>query len=95
MKKRILAAFLVFIIGSGVFLNRNELNFINTSLENVSSQGSQSTDMSDAQLSSIAMLNYMTVLTQEINSSSNSKVFLDNAYSSIVNPESVKFSFKI
>lgn len=85
MKKRILAAFLVFIIGSGVFLNRNELNFINTSLENVSSQGSQSTDMSDAQLSSIAMLNYMTVLTQEINSSSNSKVFLDNAYSSIVN----------
>ena len=35
--------------------------------------------------SSLSMLNYMTVLTQEINSSSNSKVYLENAYSSIVN----------
>ena len=40
---------------------------------------------SDKQQSSIAMLNYMTVLTQEINSSANSKIYLDNVYSSIVN----------
>lgn len=40
---------------------------------------------SDKQQSSIAMLNYVTVLTQEINSSSNSKIYLDNAYSLIVN----------
>ena len=32
---------------------------------------------SDKQQSSIAMLNYVTVLTQEINSSSNSKIYLD------------------
>ena len=42
-------------------------------------------DISDKQKSSIAMLNYMTVLTQEINSSANSKIYLDNVYSSIVN----------
>ena len=42
-------------------------------------------DLTEEQLSSLAMLNYMTVLTKEINASSNSRVFLDDAYSSIVN----------
>lgn len=41
--------------------------------------------MTDKQLSAILMLNYMTVLSQEINASSNSKLYLDNAYSAIVN----------
>ena len=41
--------------------------------------------LSDKQLSSIAMLNHLTVLTQEINASSNSRVYLDNVYSDIVN----------
>lgn len=41
--------------------------------------------MTEKQLSAISMLNYLTVLSQEINSSSNSKLYLDNAYSSIVN----------
>ena len=41
--------------------------------------------MTDKQLSSISMLNHMTVLSQEINESANSKVYLDNAYSDIVN----------
>ncbi len=41
--------------------------------------------LSDKQLSSIAMLNHLTVLSKEINSSSNSRVYLDNAYSDIVN----------
>ena len=31
------------------------------------------------------MLNHMTVLSQEINASSNSRLYLDNAYSDIVN----------
>ncbi len=44
-----------------------------------------SLSMTDKQLSAISMLNYMTVLSQEINSSSNSKLYLDNAYSAIVN----------
>ena len=48
-------------------------------------QVTSSFSMSDKQLSSISMLNYMTVLSQEINSSSNSKLFLDNVYSDIVN----------
>ena len=33
-------------------------------------------NISDKQKSSIAMLNYMTVLTQEINASANSKIYL-------------------
>jgi len=41
--------------------------------------------MSQKQMSSVAMLNHMTVLSQEINSSKNSRLFLDNAYSDIVN----------
>lgn len=41
--------------------------------------------LSDKQLNSIALLNYMTVLTQEINASSNSRVYLDNVYSDMVN----------
>ena len=41
--------------------------------------------MSDKQLSSISMLNHMTVLSQEINASANSKLYLDNVYSDIVN----------
>lgn len=41
--------------------------------------------MTDKQKNSIAMLNYMTVLTKEINSSSNSKLYLDGIYSEIVN----------
>lgn len=42
-------------------------------------------ELSDEQLSSIAMLNYMTALTQEINSSKNSRLYLDNAFSSLTN----------
>ena len=41
-------------------------------------------DLTVEQLSSLAMLNYMTVLTKEINASK-SRVFLEEAYDSIVN----------
>ena len=37
------------------------------------------------QLNSITMLNYMTYLTQSINSSSNSRIYLDEAYTSLIN----------
>lgn len=45
----------------------------------------KSLTMTEKQLSAISMLNYMTVLSQEINASANSKLYLDNVYSSIVN----------
>lgn len=46
----------------------------------------EATDLlTDTQHNSINMLNYLTVLTQEINSSKNSKLYLEQAYSSIVN----------
>ncbi len=41
--------------------------------------------LTDKQRDSINMLNYLTVLTQEINSSKNSRMYLEGAYSSIVN----------
>lgn len=42
-------------------------------------------NLSDEQRNSICMLNYLTVLTQEISSSTNSRLFLENAYSSLIN----------
>lgn len=40
--------------------------------------------LSDKQLNSIAMLNYLTVLNQEINASKNSRLFLEEAYDSLI-----------
>ena len=42
-------------------------------------------EMSATQWNSIRMLNYLTVLSQEINSSKNSRLFLESAYSSLIN----------
>ena len=41
--------------------------------------------LTDKQRDSISMLNHLTVLTQQINSSRNSRLYLEGAYSSIVN----------
>ena len=40
--------------------------------------------LTDEQKKSIAMLNYLAVLTQEINESKNSRLFLESAYSSLI-----------
>ena len=45
----------------------------------------QSEGLSQKQLNSLSMLNYLTVLSQEINSSQNNKLYLESVYSSIVN----------
>lgn len=42
-------------------------------------------ELSSVQQNSINMLNYITVLTQQINSSKGSRVFLEAAYSSLIN----------
>lgn len=41
--------------------------------------------LTPTQRNAINMLNYMTVLTQDINDSKNSRLFLDTAYSSLIN----------
>ena len=41
--------------------------------------------LTDIQRNSIAMLNYVAVLTQEINASQNSRLYLEEAYSNLVN----------
>lgn len=54
--------------------------------EIVSSEtGKDKYGLTDTQYNSINMLNHLTVLTQEINSSKNSRLYLEQAYSSIVN----------
>ena len=48
--------------------------------------------LDEAQKNSVAMLNYLAVLSQEINSSKNSRMFLEEAYASLINntnPEKV------
>lgn len=42
-------------------------------------------ELSSEQSNAIAMLNHMTVLTQEINASKNSRVYMEEAYSSLIN----------
>jgi len=49
-------------------------------------------ELNEAQKNSIAMLNYLAVLSQEINASKNSRMFLEEAYASLINntnPEKV------
>lgn len=41
--------------------------------------------LDETQLNSIRMLNYLTVLSQEINFSNNSRIFLESVYSSLIN----------
>ncbi len=45
----------------------------------------ESATLTDEQRNAIAMLNYMTVLTQETNAAKNSRIFMEQAYSSLVN----------
>ena len=49
-------------------------------------------ELDEEQKNSIAMLNYLAVLSQEINASKNSRLFLEEAYASLINntnPEKV------
>ena len=96
MKRRILAGILActLCLSTPVYASTNNNTTVNNTAvtdvsaddENESTLNSNSSGtMTDKQLSSISMLNHMTVLSQEINASSNSKLYLDNAYSSIVN----------
>lgn len=45
----------------------------------------QTSNMTDEQRNTIAMLNYITVLTQDINASKNSRVYMEEAYSNLIN----------
>lgn len=65
----------------------SEVNeIVETTSEPVTQEHDELQDkLTDTQQNSINMLNYLTVLTQEINSSKNSKLYLEQAYSSIVN----------
>ena len=57
------------------------------------STSAESPTLTNEQRNAIAMLNYMTVLTQETNAAKNSRIFMEQAYSSLVNntyPNAVK-----
>ena len=41
--------------------------------------------LTDGQANAIAMLNYITVLTQDVNASKNSRLSMEAAYSSLIN----------
>lgn len=43
------------------------------------------TELDDAQRNAISMLNYITVLTQDINASKNSRLYMEEAYSNLIN----------
>lgn len=60
-------------------------SFIENPGQTTSSIASEKSRLDEAQKNSIAMLNYLAVLTQEINSSQNSRMFLEEAYASLIN----------
>lgn len=68
----------------------------------ISAMDGEDDSLNSTQKNAINMLNYMTVLTQEINASKQSRMFLDEAYDSIINniypnsvdPQSVKLMVK-
>lgn len=45
----------------------------------------ENTTLTAEQSNAIAMLNYITVLTQEVNASKNSRLYMENAYASLIN----------
>ena len=45
----------------------------------------EASELSDEQKNAIAMLNHLTVLTQETNASKNSRMFMEQAYASLIN----------
>ena len=85
MKKSVITRIVSLILASVVLVNGAfcEVHAGETSGE----RAINSTELSseDKRMSSLFMLNYMTVLSQEINASSNSKLYLATLYSSIVN----------
>ncbi len=50
-----------------------------------STQKNSADELDDTQRNSIGMLNYLTVLTKEINASKNSRLYLEEVYSSLIN----------
>ena len=74
--KKLLSVFLalVLLISTGTVGNKVVL------AENAGSNA-----LTSEQLNAIAMLNYITVLTQDINASKNSRLYMEEAYSSLIN----------
>lgn len=79
--KRIVAGVLTASVLLMCGINETNVNAASIEQEETTSQDSVSAEMSN----SIAMLNYLTVVNQQINESSNSKLYLEDVYSSLIN----------
>lgn len=65
--------------------SQEEMSDSDTDYELIELEEMDSDELTTTQKNAINMLNYMTVLTQEINDSKQSRIFLDNAYNSLIN----------
>ena len=62
------------------------LTFVFSSISGFASEAmADSVSLTDEQRNAISMLNYITVLTQDINSSKNSRLYMEKAYSRLIN----------
>ena len=90
-KKKIVAFMMVLAlcVSSVVYTSYAETSVTNSNDPSSALEADENDDlnlsMSEKQQNALSMLNYLTVLSQEINASSNSKLYLDHAYSDIVN----------
>ena len=74
--KRLLRTFLGMIISASL---------ITGSIGEMRVYADDNAELTKEQSNAIEMLNYMTVLTQDINSSKNSRVYMENVYSTLIN----------
>ena len=61
------------------------LSFAVSSLSNIKVYADDVNELTKEQSNAIEMLNYITVLTQDINASKNSRVYMEKAYSMLIN----------
>ena len=80
--KRIIAGTLM---ASMLFTNSAGILSVNASAKNQGTSSEEQTQITAEMNNSIAMLNYMTVVNQQINDSSNSRLYLEEVYNSLIN----------
>lgn len=86
-KKTLLNRIIIGIVCTSMLLihNSSRAMAVEESTNNVENSNTDQNSISPEMNNSIAMLNYLTVVNQEINASSNSKLYLEEVYSSLIN----------
>ena len=73
------------LIASMLLTSSVDILCVNASSMNQGESSAEQNQITEEMNNSIAMLNYMTVVNQQINDSSNSRLYLEEVYNSLIN----------